>query len=128
MNQVARFEAGIRGHQVARSHDIFLADGPDLVYAVLHENERIIQIAHPLVTVVVVKQFLKDLRRRCEASFPLHETLQLSACLIAQPMLTAQEVDEDVRVEEGHSPNPAILDSAMIRLASDQSGSRAPGG
>lgn len=82
MHQVTGFQTGVGRYQVARRLDILLADGPDLVYAALHQSECIVQIAHPLVAVIVVKQFLKDRGRRCKVCSALQEPLQLGACLI----------------------------------------------
>ena len=129
MHQIAGLQAWVPGDQVARGLDVHLVDRPDFVNAVFHQAEGVFQIAQSLISKIEVKELLKHLRRRCESDATLHEMFQHGSCLLAQPMLAAQIVDEHIGVDEDHVVSkPAILDSAMIRLASGQSISRAPGG
>ena len=76
MHQIAGLEARIAGNQVARRLDVDLIDRPDFVNAILDQSEGVVESTQPLVSKVVVQDFLKDFRRRNETLAPLQETLQ----------------------------------------------------
>ena len=76
MHQVACLQARITRNQVARRLDIDLIDRPDFVNAILDQSEGVVESTQPLVSKVVVQDFLKDFRRRNETFAPLQETLQ----------------------------------------------------